>query len=115
MTVDLLAENDQLANFQQLVVASARGSDMQELADRLLSGGKLTYVPDHEDLCWQSRGACAGRLRYLDEIGKGGMGQVFKAQHRHMNRVVALKVLSPDALQDHHAPETIPARGPNGG
>src|SRR5690242_12183083 len=29
----------------------------------------------------------------LAKIGAGGMGQVFKAQHRHMKRLVAIKLL----------------------
>ncbi|MEQ8786834.1 MAG: serine/threonine-protein kinase [Pirellulaceae bacterium] len=34
----------------------------------------------------------------LDRIGAGGMGEVFKAEHRRMERVVALKLLRPDGL-----------------
>ena len=34
----------------------------------------------------------------LDSLGEGAMGQVFKAQHRHMNRVVALKVIRKEKL-----------------
>jgi hypothetical protein len=35
------------------------------------------------------------RYRVLALIGQGGMGAVYKAEHRHMGRVVALKVISP--------------------
>ena len=41
----------------------------------------------------------------LDEIGSGGMGQVYKARHRRMDRIVAIKILpeaatrSPDAIR----------------
>ena len=34
-----------------------------------------------------------GEYLILDKLGEGGMGQVYKAEHRRMKRVVALKVL----------------------
>jgi WD40 repeat protein/serine/threonine protein kinase len=49
-----------------------------------------------------------GEYDIIEELGKGGMGQVFKARHRTMKREVALKVLapklvgSPDAINRFH-------------
>lgn len=34
-----------------------------------------------------------GNYVLLDQVGEGGMGQVFKAMHRRMERVVAIKIL----------------------
>jgi serine/threonine protein kinase/putative intracellular protease/amidase len=45
------------------------------------------------------------RYRVLGLIGTGGMGAVYKAQHRLMERLVALKVISPQFLQNEAAVE----------
>ena len=40
-----------------------------------------------------------GEYLLLEEIGAGGMGKVYRAEHRTMNRQVALKVLSNEVAQ----------------
>ena len=41
-----------------------------------------------------------GNYDVLGRLGAGGMGAVFKARHRRMKRVVALKVLSRELVKD---------------
>ncbi len=72
------------------------------LAAKLVEQGHLNR--------WQAEQLKVGRAKFnlgpyqvIDSIGQGGMGQVFKAEHRLMGRVVAIKVLprhrsTPDAI-----------------
>ena len=46
-----------------------------------------------------------GDYKILDRVGAGGMGQVFLAEHTRMQRVVALKMLPIDRMQDARAIE----------
>src|SRR5581483_3168227 len=40
-------------------------------------------------------GQVIGEYELLEPIARGGMGWVFKARHRRMNRVVAIKTIAP--------------------
>lgn len=45
-------------------------------------------------------GRLLGHYRIIERLGSGGMGQVYKAVHPVMDRVVALKIISPRLMQD---------------
>ncbi len=45
------------------------------------------------------------RYRVLELLGKGGMGDVYKAEHRMMQRTVALKVIKRELMQNPQAVE----------
>src|SRR4051812_23538015 len=40
------------------------------------------------------------RYRVLGLVGQGGMGAVYKAEHRRMQRLVALKVINPGLMRN---------------
>ena len=71
----------------------------EELAQELYREGKLTKFQIQAVYQDKTRGLVVGNYVVLDRLGKGGMGQVYKAQHRKMKRVVALKVLPSASTQ----------------
>jgi serine/threonine protein kinase len=73
--------------------------DVQLLARELVQQGKLTRYQVTAVIQGKIRDLLFGEYRILDKIGAGGMGQVFKAQHVRMRRVVALKILPPAAMK----------------
>lgn len=73
--------------------ADKRPGDAQALARELIVAGKLTKYQASAAYQGKARGLILGQYVVLDRIGAGGMGQVYKAQHRRMKRLVALKVL----------------------
>jgi eukaryotic-like serine/threonine-protein kinase len=69
--------------------------DAKALAHQLVEDGTLTAFQARR-LLKGKRGLVIGRYILLDHIGQGARGRVFKARHRLMDRVVALKVVLPD-------------------
>ena len=67
--------------------------DGEQLAKLLYRSEKLTKFQTQCVYQGKTRGLVLGNYVVLDRIGQGGMGHVFKAQHKKMRRVVALKVL----------------------
>jgi serine/threonine-protein kinase len=69
----------------------------------LLERGLLTRFQAERLLAGRTAGFLLGQYKILDQLGRGGMGRVFKAEHRTMGRIVALKVLSPGLVDTDRA------------
>jgi serine/threonine protein kinase/WD40 repeat protein len=76
-----------------------------DLARALVLRGKLTPFQARLIALGKGQELVLGNYILLDKIGEGGMGQVFKARHRRMKRVVAIKVLPPSTMNSPHAVE----------
>jgi hypothetical protein len=81
------------------------------LAQTLVEQGKLTAFQARRLLAGDGASLVLGEYVLLDEIGAGGMGCVYKAIHRRMKRIVALKTIAPAALKDADA-MSLRARSP---
>ncbi|HEV3024763.1 MAG TPA: protein kinase, partial [Pirellulales bacterium] len=100
----LLAANETRALVDGLR-AEKRPRDAQGLAKELVRAGKLTRYQATNVLQGNAKHLRFDDYVILDKIGEGGMGQVYKAQHDRMKRVVALKILPPLAAA--RSPEAV--------
>jgi eukaryotic-like serine/threonine-protein kinase len=65
-----------------------------QVARALVAAGLLTKFQADRLLAGRTDGFQLGPYVVQDEVGRGPMGRVYRAQHRTMNRAVAVKVLS---------------------
>ena len=90
--------------FLTALPADKRPADAEALARELFRQGKLTRFQAQAVFQGKTRGLVVGNYVVLEKLGQGGMGQVYKAQHRKMKRIVALKMLPPTSTR---SPEAV--------
>jgi serine/threonine protein kinase len=97
-----LVENQDVDN---LAKQYANISRTRTLARKLVEDGILTRFQAERLLMGRTAGFQLGQYRILEQIGRGGMGRVYRAEHRTMRRQVAIKVLAPELLSTDRAIE----------
>ncbi|QDU26518.1 Serine/threonine-protein kinase PrkC [Anatilimnocola aggregata] len=90
----LIAETE-LREFLSSLAAAKQPQDAEQFARELVRAKKLTPYQAQQSYQGKGKSLVLGNYVVLDKLGQGGMGMVLKAEHRRMERVVALKILSP--------------------
>jgi CheY-like chemotaxis protein/tRNA A-37 threonylcarbamoyl transferase component Bud32 len=80
--------------------AADAAADGLALAHSLVSAGVLTEYQLEAVQARKFSDLRIGNYDILDRLGAGGMGTVFKARHRRMKRIVALKFLAESLSRD---------------
>ena len=98
-----LVEKDRLAKFLDEYRAAHDGQlpERQEaLAEALVEAGLITEWQSEKLLAGKHKGFILGKYKLLRHLGKGGMSQVYLAEHIMMRARRAIKVLPPNRVED---------------
>jgi serine/threonine protein kinase/Leucine-rich repeat (LRR) protein len=100
--VKQLADSSIIApgHLENFVPPKAHPTTVEELIAELVKNKHLTKFQAAQVAAGKTKSLILGEYTILDKIGAGGMGQVFKAVHRRMDRLVAIKVLPPAMTKD---------------
>ena len=85
---------------KDFIPPKASPKDVSELARELIRQKKLTKYQAEEVYRGKAKSLVLGNYVLIEKIGAGGMGLVFKAEHRRMHRTVAIKLLPPHMTKD---------------
>jgi eukaryotic-like serine/threonine-protein kinase len=98
-----LVEEDQLQRFLD-EFAEAQGGRLPNSGETLAAGmvekKLLTQWQADKLLAGKHKGFMLGKYKLLEHLGKGGMSQVYLAEHTLMRRKVAIKVLPKNRVED---------------
>lgn len=95
-----LVEIGELKKVVASLLADSDEFSPQRLAAGLVGAEVLTRWQANKLLAGKAKGFYLGSYRLLRPLGKGGMGVVYLGEHHVMKRLMALKILPPDATKD---------------
>ena len=98
-----LMSEGEIEAFINTLPLEKKPDDGAALARELVRQKKLTKFQAQAVYQGKVKALILGDYVVLDRIGQGGMGQVFKAEHKVMKRVVALKTLPASATKSEQA------------
>src|SRR4051794_27997066 len=89
----------------EAIVPEKRVADQldRRLARQAIQQGRLSIWQAQQILAGRSSGFKINRYTIVDMIGQGGMGRVYMAKDTRLNRRVALKILSPERMNNPRA------------
>jgi serine/threonine protein kinase len=101
--IEALKESQLLTSLQiddLLMNLQAGFDEPADLAQDLVHRRWLTFYQAREILRGKARELVLGQYILVDRLGAGTMAQVYKARHRRLDRMDALKVIRPEYLAD---------------
>lgn len=93
------------SSLNKALLSAPPGASALALATHLFNAGLLTKFQGSRLLQGQGPSLRLGQYLLIEELGRGGMGRVFRAEHSAMGRIVALKILSADLVNSPRAKE----------
>lgn len=94
-----LMSADELRMFLESSPSDMQPADGDQLARNLVKQKRLTKFQAEQIYAGKGASLTLGNYIVLDKLGQGGMGMVLKPEHKRMKRVVAIKVMSPQAVK----------------